>query len=142
MPHANLRKRLQGLVSVTILLLLLAAAVAFADKQLIEAEEGGVVNIASGADLVIPPKALKEDTIVSAYMEEGSELVTFTFGPDDLRFSKPAMLYISLSLIDALGNIDDLTLYGEDGKKLKPKLTQGILEYRIKHFSLYYYRRR
>ena len=136
-----LRKRLQVLVSVVFLSLLLTAVAAFANPITI-GKEGGVVSIASGADLVIPPKSLKEDTTISAVMRKERERVTFEFGPDGTRFSKPAVLYVSWQFIANSGNIEDLTLYGEGGKKLLPKVTLGGLEYKIKHFSLYYYRRR
>ena len=137
-----LRKRLHVLVSVVFLSLLLTAVAAFADSPTIIGKEGGVVSIARGADLVIPPRSLKEDTPISAVMRKERERVTFEFGPDGTRFSKPAILYVSWQFIANSGNIEDLRLYGEGRKKLIPKITQEGLEYKIKHFSLYYYRRR
>jgi hypothetical protein len=142
MLHVILKKRIQVLVSVAVMSLLLTAAAVFAASQFIRAESGGTVNIVDGAELVIPPKSLKEDTEVYAGMKEKRDLVIFEFGPEGTRFSKPSVLHVSWQLISDLGDVEDLTLYGENGGKLKPKITRWGPVYRIKHFSLYYYRRR
>lgn len=137
-----LRKRAQILATILVLSVFLIATAALADTKLIIAKKGGVVNIAEGIELVIRPGALENDTIVSAYMIQKRKRVIFSFGPDDTEFEKPARLCMSWAAVEALGTLESLTLYGENGERIEPRIKGWGVEYPIEHFSLYYHRRR
>jgi len=134
-----LKKRAQLLAVILVLSLLLTATTAFAVSEYITAKKGGVIGIAQGVKLVILPRALKEDTLISADMLKKKKRIEFTFEPDGTVFAKPAILKIAWSAIE---DLEDLVLYGLDGEKIRPRIKGWGLEYRIPHFSLYYFRRR
>lgn len=137
-----LRKRAQALAVILVLSVFLVATTVFAATKLIEAKKGGVVQIAQGVELVIRPNALEEDTVIAASMELQRKRVVFEFGPDGTKFRKPAHLSLSWAAMEALGDLESLTLYGEDGEEIEPKIKGWGMEYPIDHFSLYYHRRR
>ena len=141
MLNTILRKRAQVLALILVLSVLLTATAALAATKLIIAKKGGTVNIADGMELVIPPKALVEDTFISADVKHKRDRVIFSFGPDGTEFSKPAKLFISWQAVDD-ADVEDLTLYGPDGLEIEPKIKGWGVEYGIDRFSLYYYRRR
>ena len=135
------RRNLVILPIVLVLSILLITTTALAATKLIKAKSGGVVKIADGVLLKIEKGSLQEDTLISAEMMWGDDYIGFEFGPDDTVFSEPAKLRIGLDVIDEMG-LDSLTLFGERGEKIKPDISKKYVEYRISHFSIYYYRRR
>lgn len=139
MLNTILRKRAHLSAAVIAISLLMIATTAFAVTKLIEAKKGGTLEIAEGVELVVPPQALEEDTIISADMKMKSKSITFKFKPDGTVFVKPAKLQIAWS---AIQDVDDLTLYEKNGDEIEPRITGWGLEYEISHFSLYYFRRR
>lgn len=139
MLNAILRKRAQVLSLILVLSVLLIVTSAFAATKFIKARSGGVVRIDRGVRLVIRPRALEEDTVISANMIQEQNRICFHFGPDDTEFLKPAELCVSWRAID---DVDDLTLYGEDNEEIKPEVKRWGVKYYIEHFSLYYFRRR
>ena len=140
MLNTTLRKKVQVLALILVMLVFLAATTALAATEFIEAKTGGSIRIARGVWLVIPPRALEEDTVVSAYMIRRRDRVNFIFEPSGLIFRKPAELKISWQAIAGMGG-DDLTLYGE-GMEIEPIIRAWGVVYPIEHFSLYYHRRR
>ena len=112
MLNTILRKKAQVLALSLVLLILLTATTAFAATKLIKAEQGGKINIDKGVKLVIPRRALAEDTVISADMIQKKRRVYFNFGPDGTSFLKPVELCISWKVMDG---VKELTLYGEDG---------------------------
>jgi hypothetical protein len=91
-------------------------------SKLIRASEGGSISIAKdqnfylgGLELIIPPGALKQDTIISIeyiistlpFIDKNLGLVSLplNFKPDGLQFTKPALLKIPYSqeILDQLG---------------------------------------
>ncbi len=139
MLNTILRKRAQLLAVILVISTIMIATAAFAVTKLIEAKTGGILEIADGARLVIPPHALKKDTVISADMSTKKKRIIFEFEPDGTVFARPARLQIGWSVVQ---KVDDLFLYGEDGEKIRPRVTWWGLEYKIRHFSLYYFRRR
>jgi hypothetical protein len=141
MLNLILKKKAQALVLAMVLSVFLTATIVLAATQFIEAKEGGTIDIAEGAYLDIPPYSLHEDTTISVDMVKEHDYVYFVFGPDYTTFSskKPARLNVSWS---AIGNTHDLTLYGEDGKYIVPKTSEWGVQWKIPHFSIYYYRLR
>ena len=140
MLNTILRKRAQVLAVILVLSLLLIAATAFAATKYISAKKGGTVDIAPGVSLVIKPGVLEEDTAISANMKVKRNRISFSFRPSGAEFSKPVELCISWQAID---DVEDLTLYGENGEEIEPaKTTRWGVKYYIEHFSMYYFRRR
>lgn len=142
MSNTTLGRKLQVLVLITILSVFLATEVS-AISKLIKADEGGTVSIAKGVSLRIPPGALEEDTKIQARFLLHKNRICYIFGPDGTVFSKPVELVVSWEILGNAG-VEDLGLYGEDRKRIEPKILkkEGSLAYRIKHFSIYYHRRR
>ena len=132
-----LRRRAQALVLV--LSLVLSVTAVFAATELIEAKKGGTINIAPGVRLVIRPGALEEDTAISADMIQKRDRILFRFKPSRTEFLKPAELRIHWQAIE---DVEDLILYGEDGEEIEPEIRGWGTKYYIEHFSLYYFRRR
>ena len=142
MLHTFLRKRAHVFTLIVVLSILLTAMTAYAASKLITAKKGGTIDVAPGVKLVIRPKALEEDTVISADMWIESGRIVYNFGPDGVVFSKSAKLIISREILKGT-NVDDLVLYGEDGEAIRPKKKKKkFLVYEIDHFSAYYHRRR
>ena len=141
MLHAALRKRAQVLALIIVLSIVLTAVTAFAASQLITAKKGGTIDIAPGVELVFLPKALEEDTVISANMRVGPQGIVYTLGPDGTVLLKPARLIVSREVIED-AEVDDLVLYGENGEEIEPKENGKRLIYKLDHFSRYYHRRR
>jgi len=141
MLHTFLRKRAHVITLIVVLSILLTAMTALAASKLIVAKKGGTIDLAPGVKLVIPPKALEEDTVISADMRVKKKRITYDFGPSGTVFSKPAELIIS-SKVFKKAHVDDLVLYGEDGETIEPIRKKKSLVYEINHFSAYYHRRR
>ena len=143
MSNTTPRRRLhQILVLVTILSVFLTTE-ALAVSRLIKADEGGVIDLAEGVSLVIPPGALSEDTRIRAHVVLNRNRISYTFEPDDVVFNRPLELIVSSQVLED-ADVGDLNLYGEDGERIRPrklKKAKSFL-YRIDHFSLYYHRRR
>ena len=143
MSNTTPRRRLhQILVLVTILTVFLTAE-ALAVSRFIEANKGGIIDLADGISLVIPPGALAEDTRIRAHVVLNRNRVSYTFEPDDIAFSIPLELVVSCQVLED-ADVRDLNLYGEDGERIRPKKLKKAksLLYRLEHFSLYYHRRR
>jgi hypothetical protein len=142
MLNTILWKRAKALSVVLVLSLLLTATLAFAATKLIKAKNGGTINIGPGVNFVIPPEALKVDTVISADMEWTDDYIYFHFGPSGTEFDTPAELRITWQAIDDMG-LADLRLYTENGEEIEYEIRKwGMVSYYIEHFSLYYYRRR
>ena len=145
MLSTTLKRTLQ-LVALTMVLSAFFSSETLAVSQLIEADEGGVINIAEGIALVIPPNALDKDTVIHARVaikKKRRNRICYNFGPDGIAFNKPAKLVVSRQVLkDA--DVRDLGLYGEDGERIRPRILRKrkIAIYNIEHFSLYYHRRR
>ena len=140
------RKKAQVLAITLVLSVLLIAATVFAATEVIEAKKGGRIDVAPGVSLVIKPRGLAEDAVVSANMKVKRNRIRFSFSAvaldddDDVELTKPAVLRVSWRVIDS---VEGLTLYGEDGEQIEPDKTTGWgVKYYIEHFSLYYFRRR
>jgi hypothetical protein len=133
-------KRAYILTLVFVLSAILIATV-YGDVKLITAKKGGTVRAERGAELVIPPRALAEDTVISAELDIQNDTIYLLFGPHGTEFNPSATFKVSWTLIKKYG-IDDYTAYGPGGEILVPELTKKGLEYEIQHFSLYYFRRR
>jgi hypothetical protein len=139
MLNAILMKRAWVLVLVIVLSVLVTATTALAATKFIRARRGGVIRIAPRVLLIVPPRSLSRNTVISAYMYRTKDQIRFEFGPDGTTFARPAKLLISWRDID---DADDLTLYGEDGERVRTDVRRcGVVCY-IEHFSLYYFRRR
>lgn len=146
MLNTILRKRAQALALILVLSVLLVAATAFAATEIIKAKRGGVVCVGPGVSLEIKPRGLEEDAIVSADMKIKRNRISFSFSAvalddgDDVELTKPAVLCISWQ---AIGGVEDLTLYGEHGEEIEPaQTTKRVVKYYVDHFSIYYFRRR
>jgi hypothetical protein len=128
--------------------------VAFAATKWIN-KDGGVIKIRSGVELVIPPRALDENTEIKihAHMSSrqiidekgmGRKLLVFTFKPPGTKFNSPVELHIDKSFFDE-GNPDDIVICetsGEEGKEPYVRDNGSELIIEINHFSYYYHRRR
>ena len=142
MLHTFLRKRAYAFTLIVVLSILLTAMTAYAASKLIVAKKGGTIDVAPGVKLVIRPKALEEDTVISADMWIESGRIVYDFSPDGVVFSKSAKLIISRKILKSAG-VNDLVLYSEDGEAIRPrKKKKKFLVYEIDHFSAYYHRRR
>lgn len=142
MSRTTLKRVLQVFTLVMVLSALLSLE-AFAVSRLIKADEGGVINIAEGVSLIIPPNALEEDAVVHARVSIKKNQICYNFGPDDIVLNRPVKLVVSQQILEDAG-VDDLNLYGEDGERIKPRTSkkEETVTYKIDHFSLYYHRRR
>lgn len=141
-----LRKRAHVLALILVLSVALTATTAFAATGRIKARRGGKIRIDRGIWFRVPPRSLEEDTVISINMEKTNDSISFECGPDGTTFNRPAQLFITWKAAADLG-LSDLTLYGEDGKEIEPRIGRSGLNYGLKsfsvyHFSLYYYRRR
>ena len=143
MLNTTPRRRLQQILVLVTILSVFLATEAFAVSRFINADEGGIIDLAEGISLVIPPGALEEDTMIRAHVVLNRNRICYTFGPDDIVFNKPVELVVSCQVLED-ADVKDLNLYGENGEKIKPKKLkkEESLLYRIEHFSLYYHRRR
>jgi hypothetical protein len=128
-------------LTVAFVLSVILIATVYADIKLITAKKGGTVRAERGAELVIPPGALAEDTVISARLDIQNDVIDLVFGPHGTEFNPPAVFKVSWTLINKYG-IEDYTVYGPDGETIVPETTNKGLEYQVPHFSLYYYRRR
>ena len=143
MLNTTPRRRLQQILVLITILSVFLATEAFAVSRFITADEGGTIDLAEGVSLIIPPGALEEDTMIRAHVVLNRNRICYTFEPDGIVFNKPAKLVVSWEVLEDAG-VKDLNLYGEDGKRIKPKILkkEESWAYRIEHFSLYYHRRR
>jgi len=148
------KKKAQVLTLTLILSVLLITTATFAvtKVKLIKAKNGGVIAIGEGIQFRVPAGSLKENTEISVEMVEKDDYVEFTFGPSGIEFAEgnPAQLCITWKALGELGkgkkNIDteDIILYGEDGKPIdtEPEIEGRGVVWKVKHFSIYYHRRR
>jgi hypothetical protein len=146
MLNTILRKRAQVSAVILVLSILLLAATAFAATEIIKAKRGGRVRVGPGVSLVIKSNGLEEDAIVSAHMRVKRNRISFSFSAtdlddgDDVKLTKPAVLYVSWRVINGL---EDSILHGENGEEVEPAIiTKRGAKYYLGHFSLYYFRRR
>ena len=147
-----MQKKIWTLFFCLFVVALLLIGVAFATTKMIKAEDGGVIKIRNGAEFVIPPEALEEDTKISAVMSSrqitdekglGRKLLVFTFGPFGTTFDPPAELHIDKGLLEE-EDIDDIEIYNEDGEEIEAEFDEDANELilYIPDFSYYYYERR
>ncbi len=141
MLNTIVRRNSKILAIILVLSLLLAATTVLAATKLIKAGKGGTIRIANGISIKIEKNSLQENTLISAKMVWGNKYIDFHFEPDDTVFSKPAKLKISLNAIDEM-DLETLVLYGKNGEQIEPARKKRHMEYKISHFSIYYYRRR
>ena len=127
-----------GLALISVLSVFLADT-AVATARLVRANTGSRIRVARGLCLIIPPGALKHDTIIWANMMRRQRLIRFDFGPDGTTFSKPIELKLSWW---AIRSIDSFIMNGEHGLKIAPRISWLTLTYELWHFSIYYFRRR
>jgi len=141
MLNTTAGKRAQTLALTMVLSILLASTTTLAATRIIRANRGGIIRIAQGVKLVIRHAALERDTMISADMVREHGRVCFCFGSDGTAFAddKPAELRISWQAID---DVDDPVLYGDNGEEIEPDIAGWGLRYYIGHFPMYYYRRR
>ena len=143
------RKAAQASAAILAFLLVMAVTIALAAEvgSYIEANKGGTIIIDDDTCLIIPRKALEHDTLITAKVTYGGGKVKFKFKPEGLVFRKCVYVQKSMAAMqDALG----YTLYyapDEDNpdnytETIKPKMKKENVTWALKHFSLYYHRRR
>lgn len=147
MLNTIIKKRAQVLTLILVLLVFLTAMTASAVTKRID-EDGGTINIASGVSLKFPQDALDDDydgddggIVISADMYQTADFIEFLFGPSPMSFQKSLRLKITWEAIEEM-DLDTFTLYSPDGEEIQPVERSWGLLWKIKHFSLYYYRRR
>jgi hypothetical protein len=109
----------------------------------ISAAEGGTVKAEDGTSLVIPPGALEADadiTLAVGAASNGAKSSVYTFGPDGLKFTKPATLSIKTAGLTApsgqalaLAVLDGTTWTPLDGSMVASDAVSAP----ILHFSQY-----
>lgn len=140
MLDTSTSRRTQLLASIFVLSIFLISTIASAATEAI-GKKGGMVQIAPGVSLVVPEDAVKKRTIISADMYWTADSVEFLFGPSPMSFSENLSLKITWEVINSM-DLDDFTLYGPNKEQIQPVKKSWGLMWKIKHFSLYYYRRR
>jgi hypothetical protein len=121
-------------------------------EKLISAKKGGVIKIADRCTVVIPPKALDSDTVLTLEAFTTVETIgdnkidmMFKFGPSPLQFSKNVFLTFPWDdYYEGAGDIVYLYYYDpEDGEWEKKDATvidvpgNRIVTYQVDHFSRY-----
>jgi len=133
-------------------LVILFTGIAFASTKWI-GNDGGVVKMRNGVELVIPPDALDEEVKIQAHMssrqiidEEGSgrKLLVFTFEPSGTTFNKPAEIHIDKDFFEEEDADDIVICHSDEEKSKEPRVKDNGSEFiiYIKDFSYYFRRRR
>lgn len=114
--------------------------------------DGGYIQVGNGVYFVVPAGALKEDTEIGVKMkrDKKEKKTKFYFIPAGLEFQRSAELRATWeSIQDAQEEEPDLQYAVEEdgvlydvGKPIGPGIEALGVAWKIKHFSLYYYRRR
>ncbi|MBD3184735.1 hypothetical protein GF312_20810 [Candidatus Poribacteria bacterium] len=145
MLNTNFWKKFQIASLVLAVLMVFSVNSALAGSEVIDPEEGGTIRICKGLALRILPNSfgddVKEEIVISAYLNEDRDSVNICFGPSGTVFEKPALLCITWEAIIKYGIIDPF-LYSPDGGFVFPEIRNWGLFWRIPHFSIYYFRRR
>ncbi len=144
MLNLGVKKKSQIILATLILSVFLIAMTALSTVQLVREGPGGTIDIADGISLRIEPHSLQEDVVITAELlwpAKKRDPIQFSFLPDNIIFGRSAKLIVDLATIEAMG-LKQLTLYGPDDEPIQPKIKGSRAEYEIKHFSIYYYRRR
>jgi hypothetical protein len=115
-------------------------SLSYSSTELIKAAEGGTIYVDPGVQVVIPPGALEEDTVISVSLVFSKDKIEFGFHPSPLSFLIPVDLMLFWHAVGPLG-LEDFIIYGE-GETVEPEVYEWGALYKIPHFSLYYYRRR
>ena len=141
MINTVFKKRAQVSTFILVLSVFLTVMTASAATETIR-KGGGTIEIASGVSLFIPKAAIPRMRVdISADMYSTTDSIEFVFGPSPMRFDKDLTLKITWEALEDL-NLDGFTLYGPRGKRIEPANRSWGLAWKIRHFSLYYYRRR
>jgi len=142
------KRETRALVLIMFLTVLLTAAITSAGgikSKYIRVHRGGVITLDEGVKLVIPPRALEEDTKISAHMVRNTQKIMFKFKPKGIVFNKPLELWATL---EAIKGAASLTLYyaldggSEPIEEIEPVIGDEEATWYLNHFSLYYFRRR
>lgn len=161
MLNIILKKRsAQASAAILVLLLLVSVTIALANTgggsvaqfaalgaNYITAKEGGTIILDDNTQLIIPKRALKHDTYISAKVVYNTSKIMFHFEPEGLVFRKRVYLQKSRTAMkDANGytlyyapdpsNLDNYT------ETIRPTIDSENVTWSLKHFSLYYHRRR
>ena len=118
--------------------------------QNIKAAEGGVINVISGIQFVIPAGALVKDTNIQLKITKTSEMTMFVCEPKGTKFKPSAKLQAKWEAVSDAKEKTPTLYYGEvlsNGKAktleaIQPETSEGGVSWNIDHFSIYYYVRR
>ena len=141
MLNKIIKKRAQVLTLILVLSVFLTAMTASAATERI-GKKGGIIDIADGVDLVVPEGAIEGKPIeITADMYWKGDSIEFDFGPSPMTFELRLRLRITWEALEEMG-LDTFTLYAPGWRELQPTEHPWGLLWKIKHFSLYYCRRR
>lgn len=144
MLKMNWKRKIAIFIPILVLLLLLVTTEAFSATKFIKAGKHSEISIAPGIKLVIPKDALSQDATISAnmFIDDGNVNFIFSSEPSfEGEFNPPVWLELKWSAINKL-DLEGPTLYSEDGAEISPYMQPWGASYGLKHFSLYYFRRR
>ena len=151
MQRTFLQKKSTQILTVTLALCLLLlttmTVLAVIGQAPIKANKGGTIIIDDDTRLIIPGGALEKNTHIRVKMVNNSNKLTFAFTPEGLHFKYPVQLQKSkASMSDSEGftlyfapDERDLDSYSET---IYPDIDNENVTWSLKHFSIYYYRRR
>lgn len=141
MQKMTINRKVYLLILILVLSVFLTAMEASAARKRIT-KDGGSIEIAPGVTLVIPEGAIEGKPVsISAKMYWRRDTIEFDFGPSPMSFIVRLRLRIDWEVIESM-NLDDFILYSPNGNLLPSEEKALALVWKIKHFSLYYCRRR
>lgn len=104
---------------------------------------GGRINMKDGVILTIPQNSLKKEMAIQTQKIIYDDRVTIHLEPSGLKFKIPAILEVSKKFLDGIGRVDKEVLIGPgDVQRYYGDDMGDTLQYKLDHFSIYYYRRR
>lgn len=108
------------------------------------AKIGGVIRIGNGMMLIVPPRALTQNTKITVHFEWYPNYIDFVFLPSPMTFLKPLLLFIPWSELNKMGLFYNPTLYYDDGigTPVRCEISDLGITYYLEHFSIYYFVRR
>lgn len=118
------------------------------DQELIEADEGGKIDIerdAYGHEFSVPKDALEATTLITvkSSAEEifGKSVIVFEFGPDGLVFNKAATLKFEMAELNADASSAKIFYYNPLKKRWEYQASAVVIgghaDFNIDHFSKY-----
>lgn len=112
-------------------------------KKLVKAHKEANIDLKDGVQLQLPAGALSEDTEITSAKIISDDRVEIHLGPTGLEFSDPVVLVVTKQFLKGIGRVVP-DLFGPDSKvkKIPGEDFPGRIEYKLKHLSIYYYRRR